>query len=216
MTMIKNIFLVLVSSVCGGEVTFLALEARYNSHPILINQDVQIFDEIIEKQIEINKRFDQLLDEKLFKEKDFNHSYSLMRNEMKLRFKMKLKSEQFSNLFDYLFSERFGTKLIVDMSRSEDKEYVFYEFLISNLESTLINTVIDNEFITIFATVNKNEFPSKNDFLKNHQEEFSNHYYRFTLRQVLPLPKNTDYSNMRIKLDYKKNTIVLKFPKIAV
>lgn len=219
MIIFKKIYVVLSSTIFGGVVAWFAA----NSTPSILFMDKsnaaitrdknEIYDDILKKELEIKTKIDQLFEDDFLIQDNLYKKMQLMREEMNKRIqKITSDSILIENLFDLFLADKFGTKMIKDIFFSEDKEFISYEIILADLDSTLISTVLDRGFVTIFGTTKQT---SLNSDFKTNGSSFSHSYYNATFRQMLPLPRNTDINNMTMQMNYKKNKVKLKFPKTA-
>lgn len=80
---------------------------------------------------------------------------------------------------------------------------------VNDLNSTSVNTKIENGYITITGTVEKK---SGSDDKKNDSGFSSQSIYKSTFNRTFPLPEHVDQN--RMEMSPEKDKIVLKFPKV--
>lgn len=102
--------------------------------------------------------------------------------------------------FDRWFGKRFGGGTAEDISKREDDNYVYFDIKVDDLNSTSVQTKVENGYINIEGKTSKK---SKTD---NSESTFESSFHR-----IFPLPGNVDSSKMETTTEGGK--IVLKFPK---
>jgi len=207
---LKNILISVSSAIVGGALVFgavkfsPALRAKMDKNPA---HNESIYDDILKRQEGIHNKFDSLFDDEFFNHNDPFQEMKSMRKEMEKHM------EQFGsgghgskyNPFDTWFSEKFGGGSVNDISKREDDDFVYYDIQVSDLDSTTINTKVENGYIIITGSVEKKSSPSDED-------DTTQGIFRSTFKREFPLPDHVDQNKMETL--YDKNKIILKFPKI--
>lgn len=96
-----------------------------------------------------------------------------------------------------------------DFFMKEDSEFVYYEIAIPSLDTTSINTKVENGYVTISGTAEKED-----GAFKDHDENsaFARSFYKSSFNRTFPLPDQVDANRMQMIPD--KDKIILKFPKM--
>ncbi len=213
---LKSVIIPTVSAVAGGIVVVAALEmsptlrskiGEPEAKPI-VNRDI-IFDDILSKQKDIHQQFDSIFNDDFFESSDPFEDMKKMREQMRKRMKIFEKPDSTSNPFDSWFSDKFGGGSVDDIARREDDDFVYYEIKIHDLNSTSLNTKIENRYITITGTVEKKNGA---DDKKDDVGFLSQSMFKSTFHRTFPLPENVDQNRMEMLPE--KDKVVLKFPKV--
>ncbi|MGZ3691073.1 MAG: Hsp20/alpha crystallin family protein, partial [Pseudobdellovibrio sp.] len=114
-----------------------------------------------------------------------------------------------SNPFDSWFSDKFGGGSVYDISKREDDSFVYYDIKVGDLNSTSINTKIENGYVSISGTEEKKSGPEVKEGNASTQSIFKSSFSR-----TFPLPGNVDQAKMQMLTE--KDKVVLKFPKKKV
>lgn len=213
--LLKKILVPVISAVVGGAVVIAAfkmsptLRSKIDasaSRPPLTSDS--LFDEILKKQQSIRQNFDSLFDDEFFGSSDPFADMKKMREQMDKRMEtFGIKPHSMMNPFDSWFSDKFGGGSVHDISKREDDGFVYYDIQIKDLNSTSINTQIENGYITISGTVEK-----KSGSGEEYDGTSSQSVYQSTFSRTFPLPENVDGNKM--EMIPEKDKIVLKFPKL--
>jgi HSP20 family molecular chaperone IbpA len=213
---LKQILVPAASAIAGGLIVLGAIRLSPNlrSNSDERNRTKQsaetIYDDIFKKHDGIRNQFDSLFNDDLFRQNDPFDQMRKMREEMEKRMEsMNIGRQHSSNPFDSWFTDRFGGGTVNDISKREDDESVYYDIKVENVNSTSINTKVENGYITITGTTEKKSGSSdgkeKNGFLEQS-------VFKTTFSRKFPLPEHVDQNNMQMTSE--KNKIVLKFPKV--
>lgn len=117
-------------------------------------------------------------------------------------------ADRFENLFPDKY--KFGSENLTDVQTKEDEKAVYYEIKLGDLNSTSINTKVEDGYVTITGTTEKN-----NDHAEDQDENvFSRSVFKSTFQRSFPVPEHVDQNKMQVSSDAGK--IILKFPKIKV
>lgn len=116
-----------------------------------------------------------------------------------------------SNPFDAWFSDKFGDGTVNDISKREDDNFVYYDIKVEDVNSTSINTKIENGYIIITGSI---EEKSANIDEKENNGFSSQSVYKSTFKRTFPVPEQVDQNKMQMMTERHK--IVLKFPKIKM
>jgi len=211
---LKNVGLPIVSAVIGGLAVVAALKISPELRLKLESKNViksnpsrdQVYDDIINQQKGIRHQFDSIFDDDFFGRSDPFAEMKKMREQMEKRMQQfEAKPHAMSNPFDSWFSDKFGGGTINDISKREDNGYVYYDITVDDVKSTSIHTKIENGYITITGTQEKDsKAPEKQD----------ESYFSSSFSRTFPLPIDVDPNKMEMVTD--KDKIILKFPKSRV
>ncbi|MEN0059796.1 MAG: Hsp20 family protein [Bdellovibrio sp.] len=210
--LLKKILVPIVSAVMGGAIVVAALKMSPNLRSKIEGSESKnpvtadpVFDDILKKQQGIRQNFDNLFNDDFFGGSDPFEDMKKMREQMDKRMeKFGIKPHSMTNPFDSWFSDKFGGGTVNDISKREDDNFVYYDIKIEDLNSTSINTKIENGYITITGTVEKKSG-------SDGEESSSQSIYKSTFNRTFPLPENVDENKM--EMTPEKNKITLKFPK---
>ncbi|MCB0414719.1 MAG: Hsp20 family protein [Bdellovibrionales bacterium] len=218
MSTLKVISISLVGALIGGLITFAALtkdnrnqfsrsEKRYDEsiEAIKSKDERDLFDRIFKQQKQMGKHFDSFFDDDFFNQDDPFESMKQFREHMMKETK-KFGTESASP-FDYWFEEKFGGGSINDISKREDDQFVYYDIVIDDLQSTTLDTHVENGYVTITGKIEKK---SEND----DKNGASQSIFSSTFSRSLPLPSNVDEKKMQMIPE--ENKVILKFPKVHV
>ena len=212
----KKMVVPTASAVVGGLAVLAALKmnpallVKLNGNSIKAQKNDAIYEDILKNQNGIQNNFDDLFDEDFLEQGDpFNHMRK-MREQMEKRMEnFAGKSQSRSNPFDVWFSDKFGGGSVYDISKREDDGFVYYDIKVDNLNSTSINTKVENGYVTITGTLEKKNEDNRED----EKDKLSSRYiYKSTFNRTFPLPENVNADKMQMTPE--KNKIVLKFPKV--
>lgn len=213
---LKQVLVPAVSAVAGGLVVLVAiklspdLRSKIDSgHPAKLNHEA-IYDDIFKKQDEIKNQFDSIFNDDFFSQDDPFDQMRKMREQMeKRRDEFSVGKHLLSNPFDSWFSDKFGDGTVNDISKREDDNFVYYDIKVEDVNSTSINTKIENGYIIITGSI---EEKSANFDEKENDGFSSQSVYKSTFKRTFPVPEQVDQNKMQMTTE--KNKIVLKFPKI--
>lgn len=213
---LKSVIVPTVSAVAGGIVVVAALKMSPALRSKIGESDAKtsvsrdmIFDEILTKQKDIHQQFDSIFNDNFFGSSDPFEDMRRMREQMRKRMEMFEKPGSTSNPFDSWFSDKFGGGSVDDIAKREDDDFVYYDIKIHDLNSTSIDTKIENGYITITGTVEKkNGADDKKDDVGFSPQSI----FKSTFNRTFPLPENVDQNKMEILPE--KDKVVLKFPKV--
>jgi len=159
-----------------------ALRLKLDGNAYKAQKSDTIYNDILKNQNGIQNNFDDLFDEDFFNQED---------------------------PFDAWFSDRFGGGSVYDISKREDDGFVYYDIKVDDLNSTSINTKVENGYVTITGTLEKKNEGNRDD----EKDKLSSQYiYKSTFNRTFPLPENVNVDKMQMTPE--KNKIVLKFPKV--
>ena len=213
---LKSIVIPTVSAVVGGVTVVAALKMSPTLRakvegaeaPRAENKDI-VFDDILTKQKDIRRHFDDIFNDDFFGGSDPFEDMKKMREQMRKRMDSFDKPNSMTNPFDSWFSDKFGGGSIDDIAKREDDDFVYYDIKINDLNSTSVNTKIENGYITITGTLEKK---SGADDKKDEGGFSSQSIYKSTFNRTFPLPEHVDQNKMEMVSE--KDKIVLKFPKV--
>ncbi len=213
---LKSVIVPTVSAVAGGIVVVAALKMSPALRSKIGESDAKpsasrdmIFDEILTKQKDIHQQFDSIFNDNFFGSSDPFEDMRRMREQMRKRMEMFEKPGSTSNPFDSWFSDKFGGGSVDDIAKREDDDFVYYDIKIHDLNSTSIDTKIENGYITITGTVEKkNGADDKKDDVGFSPQSI----FKSTFNRTFPLPENVDQNKMEMLPE--KDKVVLKFPKV--
>ncbi|MBX7231483.1 MAG: Hsp20 family protein [Bdellovibrionales bacterium] len=213
---LKSIGIPAISAVVGGAIVVLAMKMSPTLRAKIETPEVthpesrdMVFDDIIKKQKGIQQHFDNIFNDDFFGGSDPFDDMKKMREQMRKRMDMLDNPGPMTNPFDSWFSDKFGGGSVDDIAKREDDDFVYYDIKVNDLNSTSVNTKIENGYITITGTVEKK---SGSDDKKNDSGFSSQSIYKSTFNRTFPLPDHVDQN--RMEMSPEKDKIVLKFPKV--
>ncbi len=213
---IKKVAVPLTSAIVGGLAVIAALRLSPSiRHKIKVDKDSaqhdgQIYDDIIKQQEAIRRQFDDLFKEDFLAQNDPFEEMKKMRNQIgKHRERLHGKNQSKDNSFDSWFSDKFGDGSINDISKREDDNFVYYDVKIDDVNSTSINTKVENGYVRISGTIEK-----KSDSEEKDKSYSSHNLFKSSFDRTFPLPEDIDQNKMQMITE--KDKIILKFPKIKV
>jgi HSP20 family molecular chaperone IbpA len=92
---------------------------------------------------------------------------------------------------------------LAGIEQREDDKFVYIDVKVDNVESTAINTRIDNGQVSVTGSVERKG-----------ADPFEESVFQSTFHKSFPVPENVDANKMEIDTD--QNRYVLKFPKVKV
>lgn len=95
--------------------------------------------------------------------------------------------------FDTLFNDDFFEAS--ELSQREDEKFIYYDVHVADLNSTSINTKVENGYITISGTTEKTS------------------YFKSSFNRTFPVPDHVDSNKMEMSSEGDK--VVLRFPKLV-
>lgn len=213
---LKSVIVPTVSAVAGGVAVVAALKMSPTLRSKIgeseakpsVSRDM-IFDDILTKQKDIHHQFDSIFNDDFFGSSDPFEDMKKMREQMRKRMEMVEKPGSTSNPFDSWFSDKFGGGSVDDIAKREDDDFVYYDIKIHDLNSTSINTKIENGYITITGTVEKKNGA---DDKKDDVGFSARSIFKSTFNRTFPIPENVDQNKMEMLPE--KDKVVLKFPKV--
>jgi HSP20 family molecular chaperone IbpA len=212
---LKQVLVPTVSAIAGGLVVLGTLKLSPNlqskidaGNPAKQSHE-SIYDDIFRKQDGIRNQFDSIFNDDIFGQDDPFNQMRKMREQMEKRMDgLGERHGKSSNPFDSWFSDKFGGGTVNDISKREDDKSVYYDIKVDDLNSTSINTKVENGYITITGTTEKKS--SSGD--KESNDFSAKSVYKSTFNRTFPLPEQVDENKMQMTSE--KDKIVLKFPKI--
>lgn len=208
---LKNTLVPIGSAVVGGVIAIAAvkasptLQAKIDGSEARRQHQELAYDDIFKKQEDIRNQFDSFFNDDFFGQSDPFEEMKRMRKQMEKHMQsFGTKDSRAHNPFDSWFSNKFGGGTINDISKREDDEYVYYDIKVDDLNSTSINTKIENGYVTITGTVEKKSGSSE-------QDSSAQSIFKSSFNRTFPLPENVDQNKMQMVPE--KDMVVLKFPK---
>lgn len=215
---LKHILIPATSAIAGGLIVLgaIKLNPSLSSNPDerhRIKQNVEtVYDNIFKKHDGIRNDFDRIFSDDLFLQSDPFDKMRKMREEMERRIEsMNIGRQHSTYPFDSWFSDKFGGGTVNDISRREDDDSVYYDIKVEDINSTSINSKVENGYITITGTTEKKSGSSDK---KENDGFFAQSVYKSTFNRTFPLPEHVDQTNMQMTSE--KDKIVLKFPKVKI
>jgi HSP20 family protein len=101
----------------------------------------------------------------------------------------------------------FPSETITGISQREDESYVYYDIQLDDVNSTSVNTKVENGYITITGNLEKRS--GSNDDQDGYAAQS---IFKSSFNRTFPLPDNVDENKMETLTE--KNKLILKFPKI--
>jgi len=214
--LLKKIIVPSASAMFGGLAVVVALKMSPTIRAEIQDTEVKgknnelIYDDILKEQNGIKKQFDSIFDDGSFGQNDPFEEMRKMRKQMENRMeRFTGKNHATTNPFDSWFSDKFGGGSINDISKREDNDFVYYDIKIDDVNTTSINTKVENGYITVFGTIEKKD-TSGND--KEGSGFSAQSFYKSTFNRTFPLPDHVDQNKMQMVSERDK--IILKFPKV--
>lgn len=213
---LKQILIPATSAIVGGLIVLGAIKLnpslRSNTDERhRTKQSVEtIYDDISKKHDGIRNQFDSIFNDDIFRQSDPFDQMRKMREEMEKRMEsMNIGRHHSSNPFDSWFSDKFGGGTVNDISKREDDDSVYYDIKVEDVNSTSINTKVENGYITITGITEKKRGSSDE---KEKDGFLAQSVYKSTFNRTFPLPEHVDQNKMQMTSE--KDKIVLKFPKV--
>jgi HSP20 family molecular chaperone IbpA len=186
----KNILISSSSALIGGLVVLGALKLNANFYSNIDKRNLEkqnheaLFNDIFKKQKEISSHFGPLFKDDFFTKRD---------------------------PFDSWSSGQFGAAAINEITKREDEDSVYYDITVEDINSTSVNTKVEDGYMTITGTTEK-----KNVTTEQQQDDgiSARSIYKSTFNRTFPLPEDVDPNKMQMTAE--KDKIILKFPKIKV
>lgn len=208
---LKTSLISLASAVVGGAIVFGALKFSPLSRSKIETEKPSrdaVYDDILKRQEGIQHRFDSLFDDNFFNQNDPFEEMKRMRRQMEKRMEeFGPKRRSFNNPFDSWFSGKFGGGSVNDITKREDNDFVYYDIQVDDVNTTSIDTKIENGYITITGSLEKKNQSSDS-------ENPAQSVFKSTFNRTFPLPEHVDQNKMQMIPE--KDKIVLKFPKLKV
>lgn len=216
---LKNLGIPLLSAALGGGAVFAAMkfssfrDLANAEQPALKNAEGEdtAFDEILDKQKDIQQQFDRIFNDDFFGNADPFADMKKWRGQMQKRMEALDKLNTRDNPFDKWFSGKFGGGTVNDITKREDDGFVYYDVTVNDLKSTSVNTNVENGYITIEGTIEKK---SGSDDAQNENSFASQSIYKSSFSRTFPLPEHVDPNKMEMVSE--KDKIILKFPKVKI
>lgn len=209
---LRNTLIAVGSAVVGGVIVISAimasptLQKKIGGLEPRKHQNELAYEDIFKKQEDIRQQFDSFFNNDFFGQGDPFEEMKRMRKQMQNHMQnFGGKTSDARNPFDSWFSDKFGGGTINDISKREDDDYVYYDVTVDDLNSTSIDTKIENGYVTITGTVEKKNSSSE-------QESSAQSIFKSTFNRTFPLPENVEQNKMQMAPE--KDKIILKFPKI--
>jgi len=210
----KKTMIPVSSAVAGGLVVIAALHwspsfrSKVNSDMDHGQRNEQIYDDIFKKQQAIRQQFDSLFNDDFITQNDPFEEMKKMRTQMQKRMGgFDRQKNSMSNPFDSWFSDKFGGGTINDISKREDEDFVYYDIKVDDINSTSINTKVEQGYVMISGTIEKKYgFEGKDDGYQ------AQRVFKSSFKRTFPLPENVDQNKMQMLTE--KDKVILKFAKI--
>jgi HSP20 family molecular chaperone IbpA len=208
---LKKALIPVGSAVLGGVLAVGAVKASPTLQAKLSTTEKQqqhhelAYDDIFKEQEDIRHQFDNFFNDDFFNQNDPFGEMKRMRTEMEKHMQSLGDNSGKNNPFDFWFSDKFGGGTVNDISKREDDDFVYYDIKVDDLNSTSINTKIENGYVTITGTLEKKKGSTEENGTA--QSTFKSSFSR-----TFPLPENVDQDKMQMIPE--TNKVILKFPKI--
>lgn len=210
----KKALVPVVSAVVGGMIVIAAVKfspairSKVNGDQDQGQYKERIYADIFKKQDSIRRHFDSLFDDDFIAQNDPFEEMKNMRKQMEKRMEsFDGRGRKMSNPFDSWFSDKFGGGTINDIAKREDDNFVYYDIKVDDINSTSINTKVEQGYVTISGTTEKKSGSDGKDDSYSAQSVFKSSFNR-----TFPLPEDVDQNKMQMVTE--KNKVILKFPKI--
>lgn len=142
--------------------------------------------------------FDQFYNESIF-----NPSFDPFESMRQMRERMEKQFEEpysGGNVFDAWFKKRFGGGTAEEITKKEDKDFIYYELKINGIDQEKVTVNVEGGQVNIHGeTETKNESNGLNSFSRS------------TFSRSFPTPTNVD--PVKVQIEQEKNKIIIKFPK---
>lgn len=186
---LKQVLVPAISAVVGGLIVFLgglilipSLQSTIVNGAFPEQNHEAKWKDLLEKNQKMKDPFDSLFERKLFPQND---------------------------PFDFFMNDQLGSDVIRNISKREDDDSVYFDIQVEDMNSTSINTKVENGYITITGTTEK-KTDSTDD--EDSQSLFGHQIFKSTFNKTFPLPLQVDQSKMQMLTE--KDKIILKFPKL--
>lgn len=176
---------------------------RVESVPKVTENAEEHFSSILKDQEKLFKNFDSMFDDNFFRHDDPFEEMRKFRDRLGKRFKHD--DSVFSSPFDSWYGDKFGGGSVEDITKREDKNYVYYDIKLAGVEGTSVKTNVENGYLTITGEVKKSQESGKGGKMRS--------FYQSSFRRSFPLPGNVIGEKMEMVSE--KDKLVLKFPKRA-
>lgn len=146
----------------------------------------------------MNSLLDQFYDDDFFG--SVHDPFEQMR---KMRKRMMKDFNAFENnegFFDSWYSKRFGGGHAGEVTQREDKDYIYYDLAIKDLNKEKVNVRVENGQISLSGQIEKKT-------IENGSETF----FSSSFHRTFPAPMEVDAK--RVQIDSSEDKLTLKFPK---
>jgi HSP20 family molecular chaperone IbpA len=213
---LKQVWIPTATAIAGGLIVFTALRvipatSAETAHSKASPNNEAIYDDIWNKQNGILNQFDSIFNDDVFDRNNPFEEMRKMRDQMEKRMQlMANKDHHVANPFDSWFSGKFGGGSVDDITQREDEKFVYYDIKVADLNSTSINTKVENGYLTINGTIEKrSEAPDEPVAGKS----VATSYFKSSFNRVFPVPENVDSTKM--EMSSEKDKVVVRFPKLT-
>lgn len=148
-------------------------------------------------------RMDSLLDQ-LYDDDFFGSAHDPFEQMRKMRKHMMKDFDAMENgggLFDSWYRKRFGGGNAGEVTQREDKDYVYYDIAIKDLNKEKLNVKVENGQISIAGQIEKKT-----------QEEGDATFFSSSFHRSFPAPPEVDAK--QVQMESSQDKLTLKFPKV--
>ncbi len=169
-------------------------------------QNSQDIEEIFKREHQLmQKMLNEFFDDQFFDRRGFNsdpfEDMKKMREKMRNLFNEN--NNSFDNLFDSWYGDKFGGSM-GEIKSHEDKNSVYYELDIDNINKESLNIKVENNIVKISG---KTEILTQKEDGKTKSKSIQSGQFQ----RSYPVPDNVDAS--KVIIESKDNKVILKFPK---
>ncbi len=111
--------------------------------------------------------------------------------------------DQGGGMFDSWYRRRFGGGDAGEVTKREDKDFIYYDIAIKDLNKEKLNVKVENGQITISGQAEKKS-----------EENGNGSYFSSSFHRSFPAPPDVDAN--KVQMEPSKDKLTLKFPKIEV
>lgn len=150
------------------------------------------------------KTMDSLFDQ-FYDDDFFGRTHDPFEQMRKMRKRMMKDFDEIDNgggMFDSWYRKRFGGGDAGEVTKREDKDFIYYDIAIKDLNKEKLNVKVENGQITISGQVEKKS-----------EENGNGSYFSSSFHRSFPAPPDVDAD--KVQMESSKDKLILKFPKRA-
>lgn len=198
----RSLLIALPSFILGSLVALVLVKVKpelfFNSTKLA---QTDVFHDFANRERELFQRFNDQFGNDFFRHNDPFEEMKKFREEMGQGFAPDENGAFLKDPFDRWFGKKFGGGTINDISQREDRDFVYYDIQVDDVQGTSVDTKVEDGYIVISG---KQERKSKE----------GNSIFESNFKRTFPVPSNVDPAKMQTTLENGK--IVLKFPKLKI